>query len=104
MTINAQIKTLAVIASTKAEYIASIEKDLIPILEQYHGIKFLRNHADDTFNAGAYKIFRVRKADDLKGIGPYQLIKVGKFYNHPELDKIEELYDLEVRRRMKEKR
>lgn len=103
MTINTQIKTIAVISSTKAEYIAHIEKDLIPILEQYHGVKFLKNHADDSFNAGVYKIFRCRKAEELKGLGPYQLVKVGKFHNHPELEAIEEIYKLEVRRRMEEK-
>lgn len=116
MTINAQVKTIAVISCTKAEYIAHIEKDLIPILEQYHGIKFLRNHADDSFRSfepsppgtdmvlyTGFKIFRCRKADDLKGLGPYQLVKVGKFHNHPELDAIEEVYSLEVRRRMKER-
>lgn len=100
MTVNAQIKTIAVIACTKAEYIAHIEKDLVPLMEQYHGLKFLRNHADDSFHAGVYKIFRVRTADDLKGLGPYQLVKVGKFDNHPDLEKIEEVYRMEVNRRM----
>ena len=100
ISIVAGFKTLAVISVTKAEYIAHIEKDLIPILEGYHGVKFLRNHADDSFNADGMKIIRVRKANDLRGLGNYQLVKVGKYYNHPELEEIEELYSLEVRRRL----
>lgn len=99
MTINAQIKTIAVIACTKAEYIAHIEKDLIPVLENYYGLKFIRNHADDSFNSAKYRIFRCRDSHDLKGLGPYQLVKVGKFMNHPDLEAIEQVYSLEVRRR-----
>jgi len=93
------LKTIAVVSSTKAEYIAHIEKDLIPILEGYHKQKFLRNHADDSFKSETMYIFRVRSAKQLIGLGPYQLVKVGNFHNHPELEEIEQRYALEVARR-----
>lgn len=101
MTIQGDIKTIAVIACTKAEYIARIEKDLVPILEKYHGFEFkkIRQGEDVRFQAGVMKIFRVRHPDQLRGLGPYQLVKVGKFYNHPHLEEIEELYSMEVQRR-----
>lgn len=99
MTIQGDIKTIAVIACTKAEYVAHIEHDLIPILEQYHGLKFLKNHADGSYNAGVYKIFRCRTPEDLKGLGPYQLVKVGGYKNHPHLKEIEDIYKSEVNRR-----
>ena len=93
-------RIIAVVCKDRKEYKEYVEKHLIPILEGYHNIKFIKNHADDSYQVpGRFRVIHVATAVRLQGLRNYQLVKCGRFFEHPDLDLIEEHYQMELKRR-----
>lgn len=91
---------IAILCQDKEEYEIAIER-ILPGLEKYHKIKFIKNHADNSYKATGFIVRPALKAKDVLGLRDYQLMKYGNFMNNPDATEIIEHWQADTVRSLR---